>query len=63
MIPYRGRDVQEIGDSSTVEGRDAVEGEGTEASKFGFRTILDVIIKVLLMTQCLFYGSIISCTC
>ena len=62
MIPYRGRDIQEIGDSSIVEGRDAIEGEGTEVSKFGFRTILDVIIEVLLMTQCLFYGSIISCT-
>jgi hypothetical protein len=38
-----------------------VEGEGTEASKFGFKMILDVIIEVLLMSQCLFYGSIISC--
>ena len=55
--------IEEIGDSSTVKGRDAVEGEGTEASKFGFRTILDVIIEVLLMTQCLFYGFVISCTC
>ena len=55
--------LQEIGDSSTVEGRDSVEGEGMEASKFGFKMILDVIIEVLLMTQCLFYGSIISCTC
>ena len=43
-----------------VEGRDAVECEGMEASKFRFRTILDVIIEVLLMTQCLFYGSIIN---
>ena len=42
-----------ISDSLAVEGRDAVEGEGTEASKFGFRMILDVIIEVLLMTQCL----------
>jgi hypothetical protein len=40
-----------------------VEGEGMEASKFGFRMILDVIIEVLLTTQCLFYGSVISCTC
>ena len=63
LIPFQGRDIHEIGDSSTVEGRDVVEGEGTEASKFGFTTILDVIIEVLLMTQCLFYGSIISCTC
>ena len=39
---------------------DAVEGEGMEATKFGFRTILDVIIEVLLTTQCLFYGSVIS---
>ena len=56
-------DVQEIGDSSIVEGRGAVQGEGTEASKFGFRMILGVIIEVLLTTQCLFYGSVISCTC
>ena len=63
MIPYQGRDVQEIGDSSIVEGRDVVEGEGMEASKFGFRMILDVIIEVLLTTQCLFYGSVISCIC
>ena len=27
-----------------------VEGDGTEASKFEFRTILDVIIEVLLTT-------------
>ena len=63
LIPYRGRDIHEIGDSLRVEGRDAVEGEGMEASKFGFRMILDVIIEVLLTTQCLFYGSVISCTC
>ena len=48
--------MQDIGDSSTVKGRDAIEGEGTEASKFGFRMILDVIIEILLMTQYLFYG-------